>query len=239
MLTEQTLYKKDTVSSEDTVRVAPFSLILSGHGLKLNRAETHTLQVNVGFLCNQTCRHCHLNAGPARKENMESGIVDEVVSYARRSRFETIDITGGAPELNPHISKLIQEMSPLASKLMLRSNLSALNDGKRDHLFELLKSYRVIIVASFPSLNELQTDSQRGDGIFKVSIHALKKLNALGYGHKGSGLGLNLVSNPTGAFLPPAQVEAEKRFRQVLKDKWGIVFNNLFNFANVQALFRL
>ena len=233
MLTEQTLYKNDTVSSGDAVRVAPFSLTLSGHGLKLNRARTHTLQVNVGFLCNQTCRHCHLNAGPARKENMESGIVSQVVSYARRSHFETIDITGGAPELNPNISRLIQEMSPLSSRLMLRSNLSALNDGNRDHLFELLKSYRVIVVASFPSLNELQTDSQRGDGIFKISIDALKKLNALGYGHKGSGLGLNLVSNPTGAFLPPAQVEAEKRFRQVLKDKWGIVFNNLFNFANV------
>jgi len=160
-------------------------------------------------------------------------IVKQVVSYARRSQFKTIDITGGAPELNPNISRLIQEMSPLASRLMLRSNLSALNDGNRDHLFELLKSYRVIIVASFPSLNEFQTDSQRGDGIFKISIHALKKLNALGYGHKGSGLGLNLVSNPTGAFLPPAQVEAEKRFRQVLKDKWGIVFNQLFNFANV------
>ncbi|MEA1946152.1 MAG: arsenosugar biosynthesis radical SAM (seleno)protein ArsS [Thermodesulfobacteriota bacterium] len=233
MLAEQTLQKKVTVSSEDTVGIAPFSLTLSGHGLKLNRAKTHTLQVNVGFLCNQTCRHCHLNAGPARKENIGPEIVNQVVSYARRSRFETIDITGGAPELNPNISKLIQEMSPLASRLMLRSNLSALNDGNRDHLFELLKSYRVIIVASFPSLNELQTDSQRGDGIFKVSIYALKKLNDLGYGHKGSGLGLNLVSNPTGAFLPPAQVETEKRFRQVLKDKWGIVFNHLFNFANV------
>jgi len=233
MLTEQTLHEKVTVSSEDTVRVPPFSLTLSGHGLKLNRAKTHTLQVNVGFLCNQTCRHCHLNAGPARKENMESGIVNQVISYAQRSRFETIDINGGAPELNPNISRLIQEMFPLASRLMLRSNLSALNDGNRVHLFELLKSYRVIIVASFPSLSELQTDSQRGDGIFKISIHALKKLNAIGYGHNESGLTLNLVSNPTGAFLPPAQVEAEKRFRQVLKDKWGIVFNHLFNFANV------
>jgi len=164
---------------------------------------------------------------------MESGVVNQVVSYARRSQFETIDITGGAPELNPNISRLIQEMSLLESRLMLRSNLSALNDGNRDHLFELLKSYRVIIVASFPSLNELQTDSQRGDGIFKISIDALKKLNAIGYGHQESDLELNLVSNPTGAFLPPAQVEAEKRFRQVLKDKWGIVFNHLFNFANV------
>ena len=110
MLSEQTLHEKVTVSSEDTVGVPPFSLTLSGHGLKLNRAQTHTLQVNVGFLCNQTCRHCHLNAGPARKENMESGIVDEVVSYARRSQFETIDITGGAPELNPYISRLIQDL---------------------------------------------------------------------------------------------------------------------------------
>ena len=233
MLTEQPLDEKDTDPSDKTVRVPPFSTTLSGHGLKLSRAKTHTLQVNVGFLCNQTCRHCHLNAGPARKENMGSEVLDDVISYARRSRFETIDITGGAPELNPNISRLIQEMSPLASRLMMRSNLSALNDGNRNHLFELLKSYRVIIVASFPSLNEFQTDSQRGDGIFKISIHALKKLNAMGYGHQGSGLELNLVSNPTGAFLPPAQVEAEKRFRQVLKDKWGIVFSHLFNFANV------
>jgi radical SAM/Cys-rich protein len=233
MLTEQTYHKKTRDSSEDTVHIPPFSRTLSDHGLKLNRAKTHTLQVNVGFLCNQKCRHCHLNAGPARKENMASGVLDDVISYARRSRFETIDITGGAPELNPNISRLIQEMSPLASRLMLRSNLSALNNGNRDHLFDLLKYYRVIIVASFPSLNELQTDSQRGDGIFKISIDALKKLNATGYGQKESGLILNLVSNPTGAFLPPAQVEAEKRFRQVLKDKWGIVFNHLFNFANV------
>jgi len=114
---------------------------------------------------------------------------------------------------------------------MLRSNLSALNDGNRDHLFELLKSYGVIIVASFPSLNEIQTDSRSGDGVFQINIHALKKLNAIGYGKPESDLELNLVSTPTGAFLPPAQIEAEKRFRQVLKDKWEIVFNHLFNLA--------
>jgi radical SAM/Cys-rich protein len=164
---------------------------------------------------------------------MGAGIVSEVIFYARRSQFETIDITGGAPELNPNIGKLIEEMTSLAPRIMLRSNLSALNDGKRDHLIELLKSLRVVIVASFPSLNELQTDSQRGDKSFQISIDALKKLNALGYGHNGSGLELNLVSNPTGAFLPPLQVGMEKRFRQVLKKKWGIVFNNLYNFANV------
>ena len=224
---------KEEASSKESATTAPFSLTLSRHDLKLNRDKTHTLQVNVGFLCNQACRHCHLSAGPGRKENMEPGIIDEVVAYARRSRFETIDITGGAPELNPHIGRLITEMAPLAPRIMLRSNLSALNDGTRDDLMKLLQSHSVVIVASFPSLNELQTDSQRGDGMFKVYIDALKKLNALGYGVNASGLELNLVSNPTGAFLPPSQSEIEKRFRQVLKKKWGVVFNNLFNFANV------
>ena len=218
---------------EERVATVPFSLALSCHGLNLNRDKTNTLQINVGFLCNQTCRHCHLNAGPNRMENMESGIIEEVISYAKRSRFETIDVTGGAPELNPNIGRLITEMSPLARRIMLRSNLSALNDGTRDDLMKLLQSHGVVIVASFPSLNELQVNSQRGDGMFKVCIDALKKLNVLGYGREGSGLELNLVSNPTGAFLPPFQSETEKRFRQVLDNKWGVVFNNLFNFANV------
>ncbi len=232
MFNGQTKHKEE-VPAKEPDSIVPFSLSLSRHGLNLSRDNTHTLQVNVGFLCNQTCRHCHLSAGPGRKENMEPGIIDEVISYARRSRFETIDITGGAPELNPNISRLIIEMSSLAPRIMLRSNLSALNDGARDDLMELLHSHRVVIAASFPSLNELQSDSQRGGGIFQVSIDGLKKLNALGYGQKGSGLELNLVSNPTGAFLPPAQSETEKRFRQILEQKWGIVFNNLYNFANV------
>ena len=219
MLNGQISNETVSVSSKEIVSIAPFSSTLSHHGLKLNRQKTHTLQVNVGFLCNQTCRHCHLNADPNRMENMESGIIEEVISYAKRSRFETIDITGGAPELNPNIEMLIEKVVPLAPKVMLRSNLSSLNDGRRDHLVELLKSNRVVVVASFPSLNELQTDSQRGDGMFKVCINALKKLNVLGYGHEGSGLELNLVSNPTGAFLPPSQSETEQRFRQVLDNK--------------------
>lgn len=219
--------------SGERVDTVPFSVTLSKHNIKLNRERTHTFQVNVGFLCNHTCRHCHLSAGPNRKENMEPGIIEEVISYAKRSRFKTIDITGGAPELNPNIDRLIERMVPLAPRVMLRSNLSALNDGNRDHLMDLLKFHRVVVVASFPSLNELQSDSQRGKGIFKISIDALQTLNAMGYGQDGSGLELNLVSNPTGAFLPPSQSETEKRFRQVLKKKWGIVFNNLYNFANV------
>jgi radical SAM/Cys-rich protein len=233
MYSEQISHEEVNVLSPEPITLMPFSLALSRHGLKLNRAKTHTLQVNVGCLCNQTCRHCHLSAGPGRKENMELGIIHEVVSYARRSRFETVDITGGAPEMNPGIGALIEGVFPLAARIMLRSNLSVLNDGKRGQLLEMLKSYRVVIVASFPSLNEFQFDSQRGDGIFQISIAAFKKLNAMGYGHDGSGLELNLVSNPTGAFLPSSQAETEKRFRQILKKKWGIVFNNLFNFANV------
>lgn len=232
MHSEQISHEEVDVLSPEPVTLMPFNLTLSRHGLKLNRTTTHTLQVNVGFLCNQTCRHCHLSAGPGRKENMEPGIVHEVVSYARRSCFETIDITGGAPEMNPGIGALIEGVFPLASRIMLRSNLSVLNDGKKDQLLKMLKAYRVVVVASFPSLNAFQSDSQRGDGIFQNSIDALRKLNATGYGHDGSGLELNLVSNPTGAFLPPSQAETEKRFRKILKEKWGVVFNNLFNFAN-------
>jgi radical SAM/Cys-rich protein len=233
MVVDQLAEEIGEAYSGERVHTVPFSVTLSKHGLKLNRERTHTFQVNVGFLCNHTCRHCHLNAGPNRKENMEPGIIEEVISYAKRSRFKTIDITGGAPELNPNIDMLIERMVPLAPRVMLRSNLSALNDGNRDHLMDLLKFHRVVVVASFPSLNELQSDAQRGKGIFQISIDALQTLNAMGYGQDGSGLELNLVSNPTGAFLPPSQPETEKRFRQVLLKKWGIVFNHLYNFANV------
>ena len=233
MIQEQTLSKLENESMGGPSTIEPFTQTLSKHGLKLYRAKTTTLQINVGLLCDQVCRHCHLSAGPGRSENMDAETVEEVVSYAERGKFETIDITGGAPELNPHIVKLIDEISPLASRVMLRSNLSALNDDKRAHLIEVLKGHKVVIVASFPSLNEAQADAQRGHGVFKISVETLKRLNQMGYGQEGSGLELNLVSNPTGAFLPPSQAQTEKRFRQVLERKWGIVFNNLFNFANV------
>jgi radical SAM/Cys-rich protein len=229
----QSLREGGEVSGNGATMVEPFGQTLSMHGLTLSRKQTTTLQVNVGFLCNQTCRHCHLDAGPDRKENMTAKTMDEVVAYARRSHFETIDITGGAPELNPNIARLIIGLSPLAPRIMIRSNLSALNDKARDGLIELLREKGVVIVASFPSFNEAQTDSLRGKGTFQQSIAVLKKLNALGYGQDGSGLELNLVSNPTGAFLPSSQLQTEKRFREVSKKKWGIWFNNLFNIANV------
>jgi radical SAM/Cys-rich protein len=211
----------------------PFLHTLSRQGLKLERGRTTTLQINVGLLCNQACRHCHLSAGPGRGENMDAATAEEVIAYAKRSDFEVIDITGGAPELNPNLAMLIGGLSPFSQRLMFRSNLVALNDGTRGDLFQLLQAHKVVIVASFPSLNEDQADSQRGKGVFRASIDALKKLNAIGYGQNGSGLELNLVSNPTGAFLPSSQKQMETRFRRVLQQKFGIVFNNFFVFANV------
>ncbi len=215
-----------------TSNIVPFNLTLSEHQLKLMRDETHTLQINMGFLCNQVCRHCHLDAGPDREENMNLDTVNAVIDYAERSDFETIDITGGAPELNPHLPHLIKKISPHAKRIMLRSNLSALKTRFGD-LVELLKSHQVVIVASFPSLNLAQTDRQRGKGIFQESVGVLKKLNDVGYGFEDSGLELNLVSNPTGAFLPPSQEQTEKRYHQILNDNWGIHFNHLYSFANV------
>jgi radical SAM/Cys-rich protein len=198
-------------SSRQAIEVTPFRSTLNQHHLELFRKPAHTLQINLGFLCNQTCRHCHL--------------------YARRSHFKTIDITGGAPELNSHLSDLIAEIFPYAQRIMLRSNLSALSD-KMNQLIDPLKSRQVVIVASFPALNAAQTEAQRGKGIFEKSIKVLKKLNSVGYGFSGSGLELNLVSNPTGAFLPPNQEQTEKRYHQVMKQRWGILFNHLYSFAN-------
>jgi radical SAM/Cys-rich protein len=164
---------------------------------------------------------------------MTSETVDQVMAYAHRSRFKTIDITGGAPELNPNLVALIEKLLPLSERIILRSNLSAMNMNNNENLVQFLKDHSISIIASFPSLNETQVESQRGVGSFKKIIDTLKKLNDVGYGHEGSGLELNLVSNPVGAFLPPSQVETERRFHQLLRKKWGIVFNNLFNFANV------
>lgn len=219
-------------TKKGTTNIVPFTATLAKHDLKLVRNSTHTLQINLGFVCNQTCHHCHLDAGPGRKENMDLSTLNAVVSYAERSGFETIDITGGAPELNPHLPDLIEKISPYAKRIMLRSNLSALHPKLND-LADLLTSHRVVIVASFPSLNLNQTDSQRGEGVFQESIKVLKKLNGLGFGPNGGGLELNLVSNPTGAFLPPSQEQTERRYHQILEDKWGIRFNKLYNFANV------
>ncbi len=203
------------------------------NGLDLTRSDCKILQINVGLLCNQTCKHCHLDAGPAKKEIMNEKTVNDVLELAGRFRFDTIDLTGGAPEMNPHIQTLISKLSPLAKNLILRSNLTAIATREQEPLFELIADNRVIIVASLPSLNEAQSETQRGKKSFVTSINTLQKLNSVGYGQQDSGLELNLVCNPTGAFLPSSQDQTEKRFREILSRKWGVTFNNLYTFANV------
>ncbi len=203
------------------------------NSLELTRTHCTTLQVNVGLLCNQACKHCHLDAGPSKKEIMSEKTVNDVLDLARRFQFKTIDITGGAPEMNPHIQILVSGLAPLTDELILRSNLTAIGEKERTPLLELIAQNRVTVVASLPSVNEAQSEAQRGKKSFAASIDTLKKLNQTGYGQPDSGLVLNLVCNPTGAFLPPSQDQTEKRFRQILQKKWDISFNNLYTFANV------
>ena len=229
---QETISEMKLASQTRTKDIAPFKSTLASHDLELVRDATQVMQINLGFLCNQTCRHCHLNAGPSREENMDAQTLKEVVAYAQRSRFEAVDITGGAPELNPLLTVLVEQIAPLTPRIMLRSNLSALKENMT-RLMGVLKSHRVVVVASFPSLNLSQMDAQRGEGIFDESISVLKALNGEGYGCDDTGLELNLVSNPTGAFLPPNQEQIEKRYHQILGTKWGLTFNRLFNFANV------
>jgi radical SAM/Cys-rich protein len=224
--------EKPKATPDETTGVEPFNQALERHGLQLRRAHTHTLQVNVGLLCDLACRHCHLEAGPGRPEVMRRETMDEVIAFARRCPFQLIDITGGAPELVPHIGYLIEQLAPLTPKLILRSNLTALAATPGEELLEICRVHRVAIVASFPSTSASQADAQRGKGTGDRSVVMLQRLNALGWGREGSGLELNLVANPTGAFLPPAQGETETRFKRDAERKWGIVFNRLFTFAN-------
>ncbi len=213
--------------------VEPFDRALFQHNLTLTRGETTTLQINVGLLCNLLCKHCHLEAGPQRDQLMDARTMDQVVDYAARNKFETIDVTGGAPELNPRLENLLIKLAPLAFRLMVRTNLIALEGQAWDRYISLCRKNRVIIVASLPSLNETQTDAQRGQGAFQRIIAALRKLNGIGYGMDGTALELNLASNPVGAFMSPSQMQAEKRFHEILLKKWGINFTRLYNFNNV------
>lgn len=217
---------------KEAAAVEPFTDTLARHGLSLVRDCVRTLQVNTGYLCNLRCRHCHLEAGPGRKEVMTRETMAAVVAFARRFPFRAIDITGGAPELVPDLPFLIEGLAPFAPRLMLRTNLSALSGAARESLLALCVAHRVVLVASFPSTNPSQADAQRGAGVTEAAIAVLRKLNAAGYGVEGTGLELDLVSNPAGAFLPVFQESAERKFRHDLLRKWGVSFNHLYTFAN-------
>jgi radical SAM/Cys-rich protein len=217
----------------EAAEVEPFADILARHGRSLVRGEITTLQVNTGYLCNLRCRHCHLEAGPGRKEIMSMETMKAVVSFARRFPFQVVDVTGGAPELVPDLPFLVDGLARLAPRLMLRTNLSAVSGAAWEALLALCVAHRVVLVASFPSTNPSQADAQRGAGATEGAIAVLKKLNAAGYGVEGTGLELDLVSNPVGAVLPVSQESAERRFRTDLLRKWGVAFNHLHTFANV------
>lgn len=211
-----------------------FESALAESGLApLTATGITVFQINVGKLCNQTCRHCHVDAGPDRKEIMTRETAEQCVRALEKTSIPTVDITGGAPELNPNFRWLVEESKALGRHVMDRCNLSVLLLPAHADLAEFLANRQVEIVASLPYYQEAETDAQRGRGVFAKSLEALRKLNSLGYGQADSGLRLNLVYNPAGAYLPPAQAAIEADFRRELGRRHGIVFNSLFTITNM------
>lgn len=202
------------------------------HPLRALRIDT--LQVNVGKRCNQACKHCHVDAGPLRAEEMSAETAREVIDVLRRHpEIATLDITGGAPELNPNFRYLVTEGRKLGRRVIDRCNLTILSEPGYEDLAVFLADHGVEVEASLPYYLADRTDSQRGLGVFDRSIAGLKLLNRLGYGDPGSGLVLNLVYNPTGAFLPPAQAAVEADYRKELERRHGVRFNSLFTITNM------
>ncbi|SRR6266542_1459377 len=199
----------------------------------LTRRTIDTLQVNLGYVCNQACLHCHVNASPDRTEMMGHDTIDEVIAVLRARRPALLDITGGAPELNAHFRELVIAARRLGLRVMDRCNLTILNEPGFEDLAEFLAGERVEITASLPCYAETNVTRQRGAGVYESSILALRKLNALGYGQARSGLVLNLVYNPVGPFLPPPQPELEATYKRELFERHGIVFGELYTLANM------
>jgi radical SAM/Cys-rich protein len=217
------------------VAVPDFDEMLERHELgRLETERIEVLQVNVGKLCNQTCAHCHVDAGPDRKENMTRQTAEMVVELLKRHPIPTLDITGGAPELNPAFRYLVEEARALGRKIIDRCNLTVLMLRSQRDLPDFLAEHEVEVVASLPSFRSSGTDAQRGDGVFEKSIEALRRLNALGYGSgNGTGLSLNLVHNPVGAFLPGNQASLERDYKRELESRYGVVFNSLYTITNM------
>jgi radical SAM/Cys-rich protein len=199
----------------------------------LAAVEVNTLQVNVGKLCNQTCRHCHVDAGPDRTEIMSLAVAQACLDALKKYAIPTLDITGGAPEVYPHIRELVNGAADTGTHIMHRCNLTSLLTGPCQDLPELFARHNVEIVASLPYYMPKQTDAQRGLGVFEKSIEALKRLNEIGYGQPGSKRTLHLVTNPVGAFLPGNQVSLEKHWRNQLSRRYDVVFNELYTITNM------
>ncbi len=199
----------------------------------IRRGRLDTLQVNVGYRCNQSCVHCHVNAGPNRTEEMSSETIDLVLAFLATKRVAKLDITGGAPELNPHFRRLAHGARAMGVHVIDRCNLTILEMAGQEDLAPFLARERVEIVASLPCYLESNVDRQRGKGAFERSIRGLQSLNRLGYGRAESGLVLNLVYNPQGPSLPPAQEILEADYKRVLGERYGVVFNRLYTLANM------
>lgn len=192
------------------------------------------LQVNVGKMCNQTCKHCHVDAGPDRKEIMTRETMEQCLKAIEGTDIDTVDITGGAPEMNPNFRWFVEKISDMDKKIMVRCNLTIIVANKNYYdLPEFYKKHKVEVISSLPYFSARRTDAQRGEGVFEKSIRALKMLNKVGYGKNNDDLELNLVYNPTGAFLPGDQDGLEKEFKKKLFEGYGIVFNNLFTITNL------
>ena len=208
----------------------PFEKKLSAHGVKLKRGPFETLQINVGRKCNQTCTHCHVDAGPTRTEMMDEETAQKVGAWILRHKPATVDITGGAPEISEYFRYFVETARSAGSHVIDRNNLTIIETKKYGYLPEFLAKNQVEVVASLPCYSAENVNAQRGEGVFDKSISALKKLNAAGYGTE---LPLTLVFNPFGAKLPPDQDELEADYKRELKKHFGIVFTRLFAITNL------
>lgn len=193
------------------------------------------LQINVGYMCNQVCSHCHVDAGPDRKEIMTKETMQQCLDIIKNTKAHTLDLTGGAPEMNPNFRWFVEEASKIGIKdIIVRSNLTIIRANKKYYdLPDFFKKYGIHVISSMPHYTKGKTDKQRGEGIFDISIEVLKQLNSIGYGMEGTGLKLDLVYNPAGAFLPTSQTALEKDFKKSLKESFDIEFNNLFAITNL------
>lgn len=199
----------------------------------IQRSRLKTLQVNLGYKCNQQCLHCHVDASPNRKEMMSSETIKEVIKLLSNGLIETLDLTGGAPELHPQFKHLVARARALNVHVIDRCNLTILNEPGQENLAEFLAAHQVEVVASLPCYSEDNVDGQRGKGVFGSSIEGIKKLNDLGYAQADSNHILNLVYNPTGPFLPPSQAQLEMDYKEKLQQQFDIQFNQLFTITNM------
>ena len=212
----------------------PFENTLQSYGQELRRSTTRILQVNLGKLCNLTCSHCHVNAGPGRKENMDRATLDRILDWFEASAVQTIDFTGGAPEMNPGFKDAIVRIRSMAlqRRIIDRCNLTILLEPGFDELSEFLALHEVELIASMPCYQPDNVNAQRGEGVFDSSIRALQILNELGYGHSDN-LPLHLVYNPIGPFLPAPQAGLESDFKKAMSEHFGVVFNRLYTITNM------